>query len=257
MRVAKLVLFGLIAFLITVLVRFPAAPVIDRLRPQLGPVALEGVDGALVDGRIARARSTDDLLPLEFSDVTWTLAPLALLSGAAADITFRGYGGDGGGRVLRAWNGDLRVDDLDFTADAKALEPLLPVPIAAFSGALAGDIARVVLEEQLLSTLEGSLVWSEAVLERPVGAVLGTVDIEVEKTGEKRHVITLAAAGGDVAVEGTVSLELDGEFVADVLLTPAASASPELLAAIGRMARPESGGRFRLRQEGNVNRLAG
>ena len=257
MRVVRLALLALLAFLVTLIVRFPAAPVVERFRPELGPVALEGVEGALVDGRVARVRSTDDLLPLELTDVTWSLAPLSLPKGAAADVTFEGYGGGGAGRVLRAWNGDLRVESLEFTADAKALEPLLPVPLAAFSGALAGDIARVVLEEQLLTAFEGTLSWSDAVLERPVRAALGTLDVDVAKSGEDTHLVTLAAAGGDVAVEGTVSLTLGGDFVADVLLTPAPTASPELIGALGRMARPESGGRFRLQQSGNVNRLAG
>ena len=202
-------------------------------------------------------RSTDDLLPLEFSNVAWSLAPLALARGAAADITFEGYGGGGEGQVLRAWNGDVRVEDLVFTADAETLQALLPVPIASFTGTLAGDIARVVLENQLLTTFEGTLAWSDAVLETPVRAALGAVDVDVAKSGADAHVVTLSASGGDVAASGTVSLTLAGDFVADVLLTPAPSASPELIGVLGRVARPESGGRFRWRQSGNVNRLAG
>ena len=253
-RVVGLCLLGLAAWLVTVVVRFPAAPLVERLRPGLGPVALDGVDGALVDGRVARLRSTDDLLPLELSDVRWTLAPGALVQGAGADVSFAGYGGGGQGRVLRAWNGDIVVDDLTFTAEAKALEPLLPVPIASFSGELAGDVARVVLEEGLLATFEGSFTWTEALLETPVRAALGTVDVSVEQLSAEEHVARLSASGGDVAAEGSVSVARDGDFVADVLLTPSASAPPDLVAAIGRIARPESGGRFRLRQTGNVNR---
>jgi len=255
MRVVRLVLLGLLAFAITAIVRFPAAPVVDRFRAQLGPVALEGVDGPLVAGSVARVRSTDDLLPLEFDDVTWSLAPLALPRGAAADITFEGYGGGGAGQVLRAWNGDIRVEDLTFTAEAKALEPLLPVPIASFAGALGGDIARVVLENRLLTTFEGTIRWTDAVLETPIRAAFGAIDIDVTKADESSHLATLVASGGDVAVDGTVTLTLGGDFVADVLLTPAGSASAELRAALARMARPESGGRFRLQQSGNVNRL--
>ena len=255
MRVLRLVLLGLLAFAVTVVALFPASVVVDRVRPRLGPIALEGVDGPLVAGRVARLRSTDDLLPLEFTDVAWRLAPLAIAEGAAADVTFEGYGGGGGGRVLRAWNGDVRVEDLTFTAEARALEPLLPVPVAAFSGALAGDVARVVLVDELLTTFEGTLSWSGALLERPVRAALGDVDIDVTKSGADTHVATLSASGGDLAVEGTVSLALDGDFDADVLVTPGASASPELVGALGRVARPEPGGRFRLRRNGNVNRL--
>jgi len=253
MRVVKLLLLGLVAFLVTAAVRFPAAPVVERVRPDLGPVALEGVEGALIDGRVARVRSTDELLPLEFSDVRWTLAPLALPRGAAADVAFSGYGGGGEGQVLRAWNGDIVVEDMTFTAEAKALEPLLPVPIAEFDGRLSGELSRVVLEAGLLGTFEGAIVWSDAVLERPVQAALGDVDVSVVKDGEEAHVATVSAEGGDVAAEGTVRMTFDGDFVADLLLTPAPSASPELVGMLQRVARPEGGGRLRLQQSGNVN----
>lgn len=252
-RVLGLCLLALAAWLLTLLVRFPAAPVVERLRPELGPVALEGVEGALIDGSVARVRSTDDLLPLELSDVRWTFAPGVLARGAGANVSFTGYGGGGEAQVLRAWNGDIVVDDLTFTAEARELEPLLPVPIASFSGDLAGDIASVVLEAGLLTTFEGTLSWTDAQLETPVRAALGSVDIVVTREGPEEHVARVSASGGDVGAEGSVSVSRDGDFVADILLTPASSASPELIGALGRIARPESGNRFRLRQSGNVN----
>ena len=254
-RVLGLCLLALLAWLVTVVVRFPAAPVVDRLRPQLGPVALEGVGGALLDGQVARVRSTDDLLPLEFRDVRWTFAPGALATGTGANVSFRGYGGGGDGQVLRTWGGDIVVEDLAVNFEAKALEPLLPVPIAAFSGDLIGDIARVVLEGGLLTTFEGELLWRSALIERPVRANLGNVDVDIEKEGEESHRVVLTASGGEVSADGTITLALDGDFVADLLITPAANASAELMGVLGRIARPEAGGKFRLSQSGNVNRL--
>ena len=254
-RVLGLCLLAFLAWLVTVIVRFPAAPVIERIRPQLGPVALEGVEGALLDGRVARVRSTDDLLPLEFRDVTWTFAPAALASGAGADVSFSGYGGGGGAQVVRAWNGDILVEDLSIDVQAKALEPLLPAPVAAFSGELIGDIARVVLAEGLLTTFEGRLSWREALIERPVRIVLGTVELDVVKEGEESHMVTLAASGGDVTAEGTITISLDGDFAADLSLTPATDAPVEVVDVLDRIARPEADGSFRLLQSGNVNRL--
>ena len=255
-RVLALCLLGLLAWLLTLVVRFPAAPVLDRVRPQLEPIVLEGVEGALIDGRVERVRSTDDLLPIELGDVRWTLAPSALPRGVGANVVFDAYGGGGEGQVVRAWNGDIVVGDLSLTADAKALEPLLPVPIAAFSGDLSGDIARLVLDGgRLLTTFEGRLGWSGALLERPLRVALGEVDIVVSKEGEDAHVATLAASGGDVAAEGTARVTLAGDYTVDLLLTPADSATPELRETLARLGRPEAGNRFRLQQSGNVNRL--
>jgi len=72
---------------------FPASPVVERFKPQLGAVAVEGVRGSLFNGKIDQLRSTDDLLPLEASNVSWRLAPGALLKGGAgATIGFDALG---------------------------------------------------------------------------------------------------------------------------------------------------------------------
>lgn len=255
MRVTQLVLFALAAFLVTVIVRFPAAPVLSRLEPDLRPMVLEGIEGPLIGGEIARVRSIDDLLPLEFTDVGWSLAPLRLFRGLGANVDFAGYGGGGEGKVTRSWSGRAFVEDLTFEADAKAFETLLPVPLASFSGRLDGDVDTLVVENGNLARLDGRLSWTEALLETPVRASLGTLDVGIEPDGDETHTVTLTATGGDVAVDGTMTLALNGDFDANVLLTPAADAPPDVLSALSRMARPESGGRFRWQQSGNINRL--
>ena len=163
MRFIGLCLLGIVAFLVTIVALFPAAPVVDRIRPQLGSVALEGVNGKLYKGVIDTVRSTDDLLPLEFQNVGWALAPGALLKGVAgASFSFDGYGGSGQGLAIRSWNGSIDITDFDFNAQAKALEPLLPVPIASFSGELTGNIERLSLVDNLLAEARGTLSWNNA-----------------------------------------------------------------------------------------------
>jgi len=124
MRFISLFVLGVVAYFLAILVLFPAAPVVDRIRPQLGPVALEGVNGKLYKGLINTVRSTDDLLPLEFQNVGWSLSPTALLKGGGANFSFEGYGGSGEGRATRGWNGTVSITDFSFDAQAKALEPL-------------------------------------------------------------------------------------------------------------------------------------
>lgn len=256
MRVVWLIIVGLVSYIIGVAVLFPAAPVVDRIRPQLGPVALEGVSGKLYNGVIASVRSTDDLLPLEFSNVGWTLAPKTLLAGGAGvSFNFDGYGGQGDGLVAMKLNQNVTVSDFSFTALAKELEPLLPVPIASFNGNLAGDIKEITLVDQLLTRFEGTLTWNNAVLESPVPTSLGDVSVQIVPDGEQTHVVTLSANGGDVSMEGTVSVTLAGDFSADVLFTPSPNASPAVLNGLRQMGRADAQGRVRFVRQGNVNRL--
>ena len=256
MRLVWLVLVGLLAYIIGMVAFFPAAPVIDRLRPQLGPVALEGVQGKLYKGVINSVRSTDDLLPIELSNVGWTLAPRTLLNASAgAAFRFDAYGGQGEGLAARKWNGDLKISDFQFNAMAKQLEILLPVPIASFDGELSGDISDISLADQLLTRFEGTLRWSDALLESPVRTSLGNVQIEIVPNANQSHELTISASGGDVSMDGTVTLTLSGDFSANVLLTPAPNAPGAVLNGLRQIGRADEQGRVRFVREGNVNRL--
>ena len=256
MRILWLVLLGLLSYVVGVLVFFPAAPVVERIKPQLAPIALEGVSGKLYSGQIDSVRSMDDLLPLEFSNVGWTLAPTTLLTASAgARFRFEGYGGEGQGLAARRYNGEIRISDFAFNAQAKALEPLLPVPIASFNGELTGEIEAITLVDQLLERFEGTLIWSNAQLESPVPTALGTLQVQITPDGEQAHRITLDASGGDVAMDGTVMLSLNGDFSADIMFTPAANAPAGVVNGVRQIGRPDAEGRVRFVREGNVNRL--
>lgn len=261
MRVLRLILLGLLAYVVAVVVLFPAASVVDRIRPQLGPVALGEVSGKLYRGKVNTVRSTDDLLPLEFSNVAWRLSPSSLLKGGAgAVISFDGYGGGGEGQVTRRWNGDVAASDFTFNADAKELEPLLPVPVASFGGRISGEFAKVMLQNNQLTSLEGSLNWSDALLETAafgpqLNASLGKIDIDVAPEDDGSHVATINATGGDVAIDGKVSFAQNGDFSTDLALTPAGSAPPQLLNVLKRIGRPDAEGKIHVKQSGNVNRM--
>jgi len=255
MRIVRLVLLGIACYLVTLVVLFPAAPVVDRVRDQLGPVALEGVSGPLWRGHVERVRSTDDLLPLAFSDVTWRLAPGSLLGGGGARVGFQGYGGQGGGLVERSWENDLVVSDFTMNAQADALEPLLPAPIAEFDGTLDVDIERLEIRDELLQSFRGRISWRDAVLIRPFAGRFGTIDITIAPEGESLHAGTLSIGGADVDGGGSFTLAPNGDYTVDVALTPSASAPPTIVDGLRRVARPDAAGAYRLQQSGNVNRL--
>ena len=257
MRIVRLVLLGVVAYVVSVLALFPVAPVIERFRDRIPPtVQIDGVSGKLYNGEVASVRYTDALLPLEFEQVGWTLAPGSLLKGGAgATVRFEGYGGSGEGLVLRQWDGAIAVSDFHMNAMAKALEPLLPVPVARFDGELRADIDSLILENQLLTELAGKVRWVDAVLEAPIQATLGNIVLDIAKNSPQSHLVTVTASGGEVDVQGTVGLALNGDFNADLVLTPTPTASADIVNNLRRIARAEAGGRFRLQQNGNVNRL--
>jgi len=240
MRVVRLILLGLLVYVVSLVFLFPVAPLIDRIKPQIKPVELAGTTGKLFNGKVASVKYADDLLPLEFQDVTWKFAPAALLKGGAgADVTFAGYGGGGDAQVSRQWNGDINVSDIDFNVESKELEVLLPAPVTEFSGRIIGRFEKVELVNQLLQTISGELKWNNAVLVTrlygpEITANLGQFDIDIDPQDDSTHSVTLKSEGGDLAIDGSVILAANGDYRTNLLLTPSANASRQLLDVLQR-----------------------
>jgi len=260
MRVVRLVLLGLFVYLIAMVVFFPAAPVVEYIKPQLKPLALSGVSGKLYKGEVASVVSEDDLLPLSLTDVRWSLAPAKLLTGTGANISFNTLGGSGKGQVLRTWGGDLAVENFTIDAEAKELEAFLPVPIASFKGRINADFDELKLVNQQLSRALGSLRWTNAdintvALGPELDINLGTLVIDVTPEDQGAHKATINATGGNITADGVVTIAANGDFNLNVLLTPSAETPRALINHLQRTTRPESGGRFRWTESGNLNRL--
>lgn len=255
-RVIRLILLGIVAYVVSVVWLFPAAPVVARLQPQIQPVQVSGVDGRLFKGTANNVRYADDLLPLELSNLQWRLMPRKIFAAAAGvGFSFDAYGGAGTGEFSRYISGDMSVSDFVFKGPAKGLEPLLPLPIAQFNGNLDAQLDSVEIENQLLKSMDGEITWQDARLETPIAAFLGNVDLAIEPAGDDRHRGVISASGGEIELDGSVEIAANGDFQSNVLITPTDKATPELLNAIRSFARPEKDGRYRLQRNGNVNRL--
>lgn len=259
MRVVRLILLGLLAFVVSIVFLFPAAPLIEKIKPDIKPVELTGVSGKLFNGQVASVNYADDALPMEFKDVTWTFAAAALLKGGAgANVTFKGYGGGGDGQVRKQWNGDIRVSDMVFNVESKELEELLPVPVAEFTGPITGQFDQVHLANQLLQTVSGQLSWNNAVIVTriygpEITANLGELDVDIVPEENAVHAVTISSAGGDLAVDGKVMVAANGDYQTNMLLTPSATAPQALMQALQQLTQPAGGGLFKIEHNGNVN----
>ena len=234
---------------------FPPPPLSIVSSPQLGAVALEGVSGRLYNGQIATVRSTDDLLPLELSNVGWTLAPQALLRGTGATIRFDAYAvrvrdwSPGCGMAISA------LPTLWLMCRPSCSSHCYPYPSQPFDGQILGDIEAIRLADNLLTRFEGTLRWNNAVLQTPVATTLGNVEIQISPVDEQSHDVRINANGGDVAIEGSVNVSLNGDFSADVLFTPSPDARPMCLMAFDRWGVLMLRVRVRFVRRGNLNRL--
>ncbi len=254
MRVIFLSLLCMAAFVISIAVLFPASYVTTKIKADIVPITLSNVHGKLYNGTVGLVENKDDLLPLEFQNVRWKLAPSTIPTGGGMNIKFDGYGGSGEGLVKRAWNGDMSVSDMNFTAKAPEFDSLT-LPFASLKGDVSGAVQSLQLKNQLMREFVGQLIWKDAELTLPVQMALGKVELDIKPEAENTHIANIKARGGEVDAEGKVTITLQGDFNADVLLTPTSSASPDIVNTLSQFARRDAQGRFRWVQRGNVNRL--
>lgn len=261
MRIIGLCLLAFLAYVVSMVVLFPAATVVQKFEPQirqnvpqLDALQLNGVGGKLYNGRIDEVAYTDELLPLSFQNVRWQVAPSAIPTGGGINFQFDGYGGSGEGTLKRAWNGNVTVSDMSFNANTKEFDSFT-MPFASLVGALSGQVDSLLLEQQLLTKFIGQMRWENAELTLPVRMKLGEVELDIKPEAQDQHVANVKSRGGEVNADGKVTLTLAGDFNADVLLTPTNTASPDIVNSLSQFARRDAQGRFRWTQKGNINRL--
>ncbi len=257
MRIIGYILLGLVSYLVFMVLLFPASPVIKRL--QTAPLVLNGVSGPLWNGEVAQVVTPNTLMPTGPDDfllenISWRLAPQKLLSGAgAANIAFSAYGGSGKGLVSRQLDGDTTISGLYYSSNGESLNVLFD-PLLKIAGELKLNVAEAVVKNQLLESLDGDLEWNNAVLDVPVVAKLGNLKLTV-KPRDEDHIAEITSTGGDLELSGSVDLKKDGNFKTDITIVPRPSASVVLTDMLRGLARPNSDGSFRLRRNGNINRL--
>lgn len=258
MKTFGYILLFLLAFLVTVVLKFPAAGILPHVNIQ--PVVLAGVTGSIWNG------SARQVIPpppaIEVNNVNWRFQPAALLKGnTAANLEFELLGGDGAGDVARGLDGDISITNGKLLIPAANLSQFLPLPVADFSGNLIADIEELQLENNLLTTTTGTVVWRNALVTGLVEAKLGQVVLDVVPKpidGKPGHVGKLSNTDGDLDISGDFEIDINGNYKADVKLKPTATASAGLtgvLGSLGPIARRESDGSYRIRNSGNVRNL--
>jgi len=246
-RIAGLVTLGLVVYLLTLVLAAPAARVIEWVEP--GGATIEGASGRIWAGHAQRVRIDGMGLPL--TDVRWDVQAWRLVTGELGSvIEAEAVGLDGRGYVGLGAGGTIRVADLTVRGPVAGLLEKLPYPVAA-SGSLLARLESGSVVAGVPRGLRGRAVWSEARVQAPLAIRLGEVVADIEPEGEGQ-VIDVRARGGEVTVDGRISLEADGRYQIEMALTPTESAGGRVRDTLTLVARPDEQGRYVVRQSGRL-----
>lgn len=250
MKKRWLLLFLLIAFLGTLLLRFPIAAVPQWVNLQ--PVHIQHLSGHLLSGQAYGIQAPQNV---HIESAEWQIQLSKLFQGAlGADVRVASMGAQGQGDVSLHWDQTLGLKDTRITAPASVIEQAVGLPFFKFFGDLSLDLAEARANQQRLLSVNGQALWQSALIKGTVEADLGNIRADLS-TQNQNLVAQLSNQGGTLNIQGSASLTPAGDYQTDIQITPAAGTHNHILQALSMMGSRAADGSYRLQQTGNIHRM--
>lgn len=241
---------GLAAFLVGIVVFFPARVAANWLESTVANLSLGGVSGTLLDGTARYAAGPGAAI----EDLQWTIHPSALLTGrVTADIRFDSDLDGFSGTLSRTLWGTTRVSDLQGTASLGWLAELGGYAFLPVSADLGVTIDTLVLDDTLtLSALEGRVQLSNArwQLMRPP-LRLGSYAATVDQTDNGLR-LAVTESEGALAIKGSAQLDANKRFQLEAHLRARAGADERLENLLDQLGEADAQGWYHVRQHGRL-----
>lgn len=214
-RALGYVLLGLIAYLVFMVIQFPATTLFGLLAQRVPDLTLQQAQGSILQGSAHHLRVQD----VEIKSLSWRWRPLDLITGR---IKYQLTAEDPvlalTGSISMDWNRRFEFHDLSGRLPLTRVISLVNRASPPLEGLLELDLATLRLDEKgLPHTVQGTvrLIRTHTTLGKPVE--LGDFDIEL--TTEDQGILgTVTDRGGPVRLTGNLTLTPDNRyrFVAEI-----------------------------------------
>ena len=246
MSIKKLVVVGVVSYLLFLVVLMPASWWL-KLAPLPAELRLGQVNGTLWQGRI-QALSYQSL---ELRQLQWQLSPWRLLTGQLAVQLEAGELAQMEqayvkGQLRYGFSG-LQLQDTLLRYPVRELAPLLrlPLPVGA-DGTLMLDIDAYQQGTPWCKSLSGQASWQQARLQPPTGWI-DLQHIFASLACDEGELVLITDGQNPLGLDVTARLQAAGRFSVDGTLKPDASMPEEVHQAMQFVGSPDAEGRFRIR----------
>ena len=240
-------LLGLAIFLISIVVRLPAALLAGPLAEQ--NIFAQGLSGSIWSGRAAAlsAKVNGQIIP--WGEVSWSLAPMSLLS-LAPTLDFRTQLGQQSmaGRMLVASTESVTLTRLTGQLPASLARLFAPVSLGGqlifeFDELLWGKTGGI-------RRVEGTLIWRDATWVSSIDRVpLGVYQLSLSSSEDTIRGV-LSSSAGTVFASGELEYA-GGDYAVNLLVQPEGYAQQRLRQTLALIAQPE-GDAFRIKLAGQL-----
>lgn len=245
----KLVVLGVVAFVISLLIMAPAQLVSEYLPPD---VQATGLQGTLWQGQASEVQ----IQGFNLGEVSWDMQPLSLFAGRLqSDVRIDREGMQGQGVIGVGFN-SVRVADARLDGSSELLAPYLTGYGVNINGRFEADIRALQFNESGPQALDGDIVWRDARLVNPTELQLGDVNVTLSQQGGAA-IADLKNNGGELRVTGGGRLEQGWEYNARLRAEPTQTTPKIVRDALPYIGQPDNRGGVTLSRQGTLNIAAG
>ncbi|HSG62465.1 MAG TPA: type II secretion system protein N [Pseudomonadales bacterium] len=249
------VALGVLVFFATLVTHAPA-----RLLPALTKAAgvelsLLSVEGSLWQGRLQGMQISMEKRDWFVEAFAWQIQPLALLGGhLCMDITEgRGHGISARGELCVNQSGDIQARELVMTAQVGKVLALasFPLPVDG-DGSL--NIKRLNWQaSQGFDALEGAVFIKDYAYQvNGQREVLGDYQLNIAAPEASILALTFMPSNAKIALQGGLSVQLSGEYEADLQFIPSPEASQALVESLRFVAVKQEDNSYRFKYSGRL-----
>ena len=246
-RIWRLVALAVGAYLLVLVITFPATRISGMLQDQVADVSINRVSGTAFSGEAAQVVYQG----LDLGPVHWRFRPLALMLGR---IEFRielthpdNHGYLHAGKTL---SGRTYIQDLDIELlPDRFINNYSPVTVDT-SGTLHLAFETFNPGADYSGEVNGRLAWRDAVVLEPVNLVLGQVELDVMT--DNGELVGRLVNGGDLGASGDLALSAAYAYRVKLLLRPGDNVSADTLDMLEHSAQRQPNGDYRIDMSGQL-----
>ena len=226
-RAWPLLATGALAYLLVLVVTFPAARLTPLLERQVPGLYLQAVAGSVFSGQAGRLVFQG----LDFGRVTWQFRPAALLLGRMTyHLELLGSANPGHADIAFTPWGNVYGQDIELLLSPDLLvKHYSPVPVTT-SGALRLQIDAFTMAGEFPDDVAGLVSWEDGVILEPIEIILG--DVSMTLNSREDVLLGRVAEGGRLEAEGEIQLFADGRYQLDLQILPNNEMRDETLATL-------------------------
>lgn len=250
MKTFKLILLGLVTFLITALALTPAAFVEPHLEKVAPNIAIDNSSGTIWSGQAGNLRINN----FDLGRVIWKVRPLKSLMSLALVTDFDIKGQELTAKGLGSYAYDRTINLTDTTFEAEASLASKFQKSFQLGGSFQGLIKSAKLQPKVFPVIDGVLNWAQGSLVFPLRLDPANYRADI-RSSKDTLTADISASDGPIDLSGLASIDSNWQYTADILAKPQGKINPLINNVLRNAAggsRPAADGSIRINRKGSI-----